>query len=120
MIYDCGSNRGDGQWHCPFTPSWVDRMRKAAAHCKHLSGRYIDLTLKHEWMIFCLPPGDFLSEQQDARGLPLSWCEEEHRRLSTHPTCCLSIYDYNSIPEVVVTDGYNDYPLELSRRILTA
>ena len=59
------------------------------------------------------PVLDFLAGQQDERGLPEWWCEQEEERLSTHHTCCTAIYDYDSIPDVVVTNGESDWPLEL-------
>lgn len=119
MIYDKRSP-GDGQWHCPFSPEWVQRMKRAAKHCAGLSAEYIERTLNHEWMMFRLPPGDFLSEQQDARGLPLSWCQGERKRFKGWPECCVSIYDYDTVPDVVVTNGNNDWPLQAIGRVLTA
>ena len=110
MIYDRGTP-GNGVWHCPFTKEWVERMKKAAKHCENLSAEYIERTLDNEWLNYQLPPGDFLSEEQDARGLPLSFCEREegnHRRYYDST----AVYDYDSIPEFVITNGKDDWPLE--------
>ena len=60
----------------------------------------------------------FLDEPQDARGLPLSWCREYEERHKDWPTACESIYDYDSIPDVVVTDGDVDWELCLHSRII--
>lgn len=32
----------------------------------------------------------------------------------------MAVYDYDSIPEVVITDGEEDWPLRLHGRVLTA
>ena len=119
MIYDKGTALG-GVWHCPFTKEWVMRMRHAAKHCERLSTEYIERTLNHEWMTFTLPPGDFLSEEQDARGLPLSWWRKEEERYNRYPIGCTAVYDYDSIPEMVITNGYDDWPLERSGKVLHA
>jgi hypothetical protein len=95
-------------------------MKQAAKHCEKLTAEYIERTLEHEVYYFHLPPGDFLSEPQDARGLPLSWCEREDRMYGTRPQCCTAIYDYNSIPDIVVTDGYKDWPYNSHGNVLTA
>lgn len=123
MIYDSRHRSyGDGVWHCPFPPEWVERMKRAAKRCRFISAEQVDGALKRieNGECYVLPPGDFLSEEQDARGLPLSYCMEEERRYSGHPTCCTAIYDYDSIPDVVITDGENDWPLVLHERVLTA
>ena len=117
MVYDSGTP-GNGVWHCPFPPSWVERMKRAAKHCETLTEAQIEATLNCN--VYVVPSGDFLSEEQDTRGLPLSWCIEEERRYSRHPTCCTAIYDYDSIPELVVTDGNDDWPLTSRARVLTA
>ena len=118
MIYDRGTP-GNGVWHCPFAKEWVERMKKAAKHCENLSAEYIERTLDNEWLNYQLPPGDFLSEEQDAMGLPLSFCEREegnHRRYYD----TTAIYDYDSIPELVITNGKDDWPLERRGKILHA
>lgn len=121
MIYDSAPiGVSDGQWHCPFSRRWVERMKRAAKACKNLSDEYVTGALNREVAYYRLPPGEFLSEVQDARGLPLSWCDKEDRRFSTYPTCCTSIYDYDSIPEVVLTNGVYDWNLKLPTKVLTA
>lgn len=119
MVYSRGTP-GDGVWHCPFTKEWVALMKRAAKHCEMLSAEYVELTLSSEWMLYRLPPGDFLSEAQDARGLPLSWCRREERKFGHVPECCTAIYDYDSLPDVVVSNGEEDWPLRLLGRVLTA
>ena len=118
MIYDRGTP-GNGVWHCPFTKEWVERMKKAAKHCENLSAEYIERTLDNEWLNYQLPPGDFLSEEQDARGLPLSFCEREERNNGRYYDTT-AIYDYDSIPELVITNGKDDWPLERRGKILHA
>jgi hypothetical protein len=116
MIYDGRPNNGrDGQWHCPFSPEWVSMMRKAVKYCEHLSAEYIARRISNEEYIY--PNGDFLSEPQDSRGLPV-WYNDNIiiRRL---PISC-DIYDYSTIPNVVVTDGREDWPLCLRGSMLMA
>lgn len=60
----------------------------------------------------------FLDEPQDSRGLPLSWCREYEERHKDWPTSCESIYDYDSIPDVVVTDADVDWELRLHSRLI--
>ena len=114
MIYSKGTP-GNGVWHCPFPPEWVERMRRAAKHCEPLSAEYIERCINNEEYIYQLPPGDFLSEPQDRRGLPVGYCEN----ISRLPVSC-DIYNYGSIPDVVVTDGYNDWPLVYHPNVLMA
>jgi hypothetical protein len=95
-------------------------MKRAAKHCAGLSAEDVELTLKSVWMLYRLPPGDFLSEAQDARGLPLSWCRREERSFGHVPECCTAIYDYDSVPDVVVSNGEEDWPLERSGKVLHA
>ena len=95
-------------------------MKRAAKYCEQLPPWYIERVLNGECTSYKLPPGDFLSEQQDARGLPLSWCaryENEHRHW---PKCCTAIYDYDSIPEIVVTNGEDDWGYVQRERMMTA
>lgn len=120
MVYDkTDVVWGDGEWHCPFSERWVEIMAHAAKCCKDLTAKQIDAIDRHieKGRIYNIPPGEYLSEPQDSRGLPLSWCEEEERRYSKHPTSCGAVYDYNSIPEVVITNGEDDWPLRLWRAI---
>lgn len=119
MRYE-GRRPGNGEWHCPFSPEWVDRMKHAAECCKSMSAKQIEAVLDGVALHYELPPGDFLSDPQDARGLPLSWCREEEYKYRKHPKCCTAIYDYESIPEVVVANGEDDWPLFLRGRILMA
>lgn len=121
MVYDTRQRSyGDGVWHCPFSREWVERMKRAAKHCKRLTAEQIDASDRATEYVYEVPPGDFLSEEHDARGLPLSWCEEEERRYSRHPDCCTAIYDYDSIPDVVITNGEEDWPLKMWEPVLTA
>lgn len=108
MIYDKYGS-GNGVWHCPFPPEWVEMMKRAVNSCKYLSEAQIDWL--RDVRDYRLPPGDFLSEPQDARGLPLSWCKEYERRHENWPQCCVAIYDYDTIPDLVVTNGSEDWPL---------
>lgn len=110
----------DGQWHCPFTPAWVEMMKQAAKHCESLSPEYIERTLTNAVYHYRILPGDFLSEPQDPRGLPLSWCEREKRNYGHRPDCCTAIYDYSSIPDIVVTNGHKDWPYDSHNKVLTA
>jgi len=119
MIYDRGTP-GNGEWHCPFSREWVERMKRAVKHCERLSAEYIERVLNHETLVFRIPKGDVLNEEQDVRGLPLSWCREEERRFRRYPTCCTAVYDYDSIPETVITNGEEDWPLNVKRKVLTA
>ena len=119
MIYDNGTP-GNGVWHCPFPKEWVERMKKAAKHCEKLSAEYIERTLNNEWMSLTLPPGDFLSEEQDARGLPMSYVQEYERKHDSWPWGSMEIYDYYSITELVITNGKDDWPLERPGRVLHA
>ena len=110
---------GDGRWHCPFPPEWVERMKRAAKACKHLTAEDIE-AFDQGNVNYRIPPGDFLSEEQDARGLPMSYCRKEAERYRDWPECCIAIYDYDSIPEMVITNGHDDWPLRQHDKILTA
>ena len=66
------------------------------------------------------PSLKFLDEEQDERGIPLSWCREYEARHEGWPEGCVSTYDYDSIPETVVSNGNDDWPLMLHERVLTA
>ena len=95
-------------------------MKRAAKACERLTAEQVEAALTHTEIHYVLPPGKFLSEPQDARGLPLSWCREYEARHEGWQECCTAIYDYDSIPETVVTNGENDWPLMLHERVLTA
>ena len=120
MVYDKKPCYGDGQWHCPFPREWVERMKYAAKVCQVLTAEQIEAAYSREVTHYRLPPGDFLDEPQDARGLPLSYCREEERRYSNHPTCCTAIYDYYSVPDMVISNGQDDWPLTMWEPVLTA
>ena len=109
MKYD-GRKPGNGWWNCPYPPAWVERMKRAAKACERLTAEQV----KAE------PSLKFLDEEQDERGLPLSWCREYDARHEGWPECCVATYDYDSIPETVVTNGENDWPIVLHERVLTA
>lgn len=122
MIYDrTERSYGDGQWHCPFSREWVERMARAAKRCERLTAAQIEVFDRrlNEGMIPVWEEG-FLDGPQDARGLPLSWCREYEEIHRGWPECCTAIYDYDSIPEMVVTNGKDDWPLRLREKILTA
>lgn len=114
MIYSKGTP-GNGVWHCPFSPKWVERMRQAAKHCEKLSADYIDRIINSDGYVYHIEPGEYLEHPQDCRGLPVGYCEN----ISRLPVSC-DIYNYESIPDVVVTDGYNDWPLCLRGSVLMA
>ena len=118
MIYDSGTP-GNGVWHCPFPPEWVERMKRAAKHCEILSAEYIEAAVNNA-LEYVVPPGDFLDEEQDERGLPMSYCRKEAERYRDWPDCCVSIYDYDSIPEMVITNGYDDWPIDKRGKVLNA
>lgn len=122
MVYDGCPNRGDGKWHCPFSREWVERMKQAAKICEPISAQQIELARMRmeSGEYYQLPSGDFLSEPQDARGLPLSYCREEERRYRNHPICCTAIYDYDSVPDMVISNGHDDWPLKMWEQVLTA
>ena len=119
MKYD-GRRPGNGWWNCPFSPAWVARMKLAAKVCKRLTAEQVEAALAHTVVHIEPTPGDFLSEPQDERGLPLSWCREYEARHEGWPECCVATYDYDSIPEMVVTNGNDDWPMVVHKRVLTA
>ena len=119
MIYSRGTP-GNGVWHCPFTPEWVAKMKHAAKRCEFMTAERIEMAINKDWYEIKLPPGKFLSEPQDARGLPLSWCEDYDRRHQDWPTCCVAIYNYRTVPDLVVTNGVEDWPLVHRGGVLTA
>ena len=119
MQYD-GRRPGNGWWNCPFSPEWVERMKRAVRVCERLTAEQVEAALTRTEIHYVLPPGDFLSEEQDVRGLPLSWCREYEKRHEGRTECCEATYDYGSIPEMVVNDGEDDWPMVLHERVLTA
>jgi hypothetical protein len=123
MIYcDEPHTTSGGQWWCPFSREWVARTSAAAKRCKKLTCEQIDAAIYRfeNGLSFKSPPGDFLKEPQDARGLPLSWCQDEELKYRNHPTCCREIYDYNTIPDVVITNWLEDRPLRIWEPVLRA
>ena len=115
-----GRRPGNGWWNCPFPPAWVERMKRAAKACESLTAEHVASAMKNAKLRFKLPPGDFLSEEQDVRGLPLSWCRNEAERFKGWADCCTAIYDYDTVPEVVATNGHDDWPLKMREKALTA
>ena len=113
MIYSKGTP-GNGVWHCPFSPEWVERMRRAAKHCETLSAEYIERCINNEEYIYQVPPGDFLSKPQDSRGVPIGYDNSYQKPISCE------IYDYSTIPDIVVTNGREDWPLCMRRSVLMA
>ena len=98
MIYE--KNRqsplyADEEWHCPFTPEWVAKMRHAVAVCrKMVEDDQRDSGYEE----------DFLSHPQNSRGLPIDYEDNLHSRIA--------VWDYESIPDIVVTNGSDDWPLQ--------
>lgn len=119
MRYD-GRGPGNGWWNCPYPLEWVERMKRAAKVCEPLTAEQVEAALTRTVVHYVVPPGDFLSEEQDERGLPISWCREYEAKHEGWPECWTAIYDYDSIPEVVATNGKDDWPLRLREKILTA
>lgn len=115
MIYDRLPTHGDGIWHCPFSREWVMLMKQAAKRCEHLTEAHIEAAMNREAYYYRIPPGKFLSQPQDARGLPPMYWECFARWPS-----CDSTYDYDSIPDIVVTNGADDWPLTMYHEKLTA
>ena len=71
MVYDSRSIiYCDGEWHCPFSREWVEKMKRAVSHC--LLHKVMDVDYYQTL--------DCLSEPQDARGLPMSYVIDEERR----------------------------------------
>ena len=120
MIYDRQPQvNAGGEWHCPFPPEWVKKMRHAAKVCEKLTAEDIE-AFDQGNVRYRLPPWDILEEPQDARGLPESWCKKEAERFSRRKGSCIDTYDYFSIPEMVITDGYDDWPFHPRRKVLQA
>ena len=120
MIYDKRPNFFcNGQWHCPFSPEWVKKMRHVVKVCEQLTAEDIEAFDRGN-VNYQLPQWDVLNEPQDARGLPLSWCRKEAQRFSKRSTSCIDIYDYCSIPEMVITNGKDDWPMKTKGKVLQA
>lgn len=90
-------------------------MSHAAKRCERLTAQQIEEAYERidNGGYYIVPPGDFLSEPQDERGLPMSYSDE-------YIQSCCATYDYSSIPELVVTNGHDDWPLTRRGPILTA
>ena len=119
MEYD-GRGPGNGWWNCPYPLEWVERMKRAAKVCEPLTAEQVEAAFARTEVYFELPPGDFLSEEQDERGITVSWCREYETRHEEWSECCVATYDYDSIPEMVATNGKDDWPLVTQDKILTA
>ena len=113
MIYSKGTP-GNGVWHCPFSPEWVERMKHAAKVCQWLTVEQIEAAYNREVTRYRLPPGDFLDGPQDARGLPVGYGDGFGRNVSC------DIYDYTSIPDMVISNGRDDWQLRMWEQVLTA
>ena len=75
---------------------------------------YIARCINNEEYIYQVPPGDFLSTPQDSRGIPIG-SDNSYQK----PISC-EIYDYSTIPDIVVTNGREDWPLCVRRSVLMA
>ena len=95
-------------------------MKRAVKVCERLTNKQVEAALRNINLHYKLPPGNFLSEEQDERGIPVSWCREYEATHEEWSECCTAIYDYDSIPETVVTNGKDDWPLVTQDKILTA
>lgn len=84
----------DGEWHCPFTPEWVAKMQHAVAVCRNIVQDGQQDSGYEE---------NFLGKPQDSRGLPIDYDDSLHYRIA--------VWDYQSIPDIVVTNGSDDWPL---------
>ena len=95
-------------------------MARAAKICEILTAEQIEASDK-SYPIYKANPIDFLDGPQDVRGLPAWYCAEEEQRFRHHPTSCCSIYDYNTVPDMVITNGREDWPLRIwGRRVVNA
>lgn len=118
MIYDRKPHTySDGQWHCPFNSEWVERMRRVAAVCKKMDGKQLEKRLWGTTKKEDTRKENFLSNQQDERGLPV--CYNEDIIISRLRIRC-DVYDYSTIPDVVVTNGQEDWPLCVRWSVLMA
>lgn len=104
MKYDGSrASNGDGIWHCQYSEEWVESTKKLVKSCKRKKIKRI--IRRDHYQLECL------SEPQDSRGLPLSYCIEEEKRFKQHPIPRPAIYDYSTIPEIVATNGLYDWPV---------
>ena len=89
-------------------------MKQAAKVCQGLTAEQVEAAYSREVTHYRLPPGDFLEEPQDARGLPVGYGDGFGRNVSC------DIYDYDSIPDVIVTNGHDDWAYKVKSRVLKA
>ena len=89
-------------------------MKRAAKVCQGTTAEYIEMVVNRSVYQYRLPPGDFLDKPQDARGLPIDYGNDGGRNVSC------DIYDYDSIPDVMISSGHDDWPLRLWDPVLTA
>ena len=84
-------------------------MARAAKICEPLTAEQIEAAYirLERCDYYELPPGDFLSNPQDARGLPVGYDDS----FGSDVKC--DVYDYDSIPFVVITNGHDDWPLTI-------
>ena len=92
-------------------------MRRAVKHCETLSAEYIERCISNEEYIYQVPPVDFLSQPQDRRGLPVR-CNDDIIISRLAISC--EIYDYSTIPDIVVTNGREDWQLCVRGSVLMA
>lgn len=115
MIYDDTERfHSDSQWHCPFSQEWVERMKKAAKDCEQLSESYISNFYERKEYSYIVQPGDWLSYDQAANGLPVWMVNQKNHRVSCE------IYDYASVPDVVISNGHDDWPLRMWEPVMMA
>ncbi len=120
MIYSKRPHRdAEGEWHCPFPREWGKKRRHAAKVCEQLTAEDIE-AFDQGNVRYRLPPWDILEEPQDARGLPESWCKKEAERFSRRRGSCIDTYYYSSIPEWVITNGKDDWPMKTNGKVLQA
>lgn len=98
MIFSKTRNVNDGEWHCPYSREWLKQVRHTVNMCLQNEQR--------KPILYDIPNQmEFLSEPQDERGMPLSWRQDNENE------SCTATYDYCTIPDVVVTNGYDDWEL---------
>lgn len=116
MIFDRKRPSGDGVWHCPFTQEWLDCMKNAQQKCKKKNIKR--KCAKDQFHLSCL------KEPQDARGLPMSYCEEQNKKEEeqhwrNYHTSCNATYNYSTIPDIVATNGEDDWPFRVREKLIT-
>ena len=91
-------------------------MSRAAKICEGLSAVYIESCNDREedFVSYRVPAGDFLSVPQEANGLP-PWMQND----GSARVCC-DIYDYDGVPDVVISNGHDDWPLVRWESVLRA